>query len=170
MSIHEPFDHLISGVRIYSKIGTIRQRHFQKPRMIDEIMLTNMKIAIFVIVSCSPFLQLGPIVSPTIKLGTRLNALCILYGTLVEDWSEMGMLLNINRAIIIPRAMIHLYFPVSARYKNGATRYKRTINETNHAHRWNSQYSRVLRQRILSHKEYSPKSINIKQDGMKTIK
>lgn len=140
------------------------------PRMSDVIMQTKKKKAISVIVVCFASLQLRPIVSPAIKLGTRLNALCILYGTLVEDWSSTGILLNIIKAIIIPRAIIYLCFPISALYKKGATRYKRTINETNHAPRWNNLYSRVLRQKILSHTEYSPKSMNTKQDGMKTIK
>ena len=167
VSSHVPFDHFIIGVNIYNTIGTISQIHFQEPRMFDATMLTTKNIAISYIFICLPSLQLLPIASPAIKLGTRLNAVCILNSTLVVDISSMGKLLNIIRTIIIPIAIIHLYFPTRTLYKKGAIRYRRSINETNHAPRRNIQYSRVLIQRIQSYTEYKPKSKNIKQNGMK---
>ena len=146
-------------------IGTISHWHFQAPINTDITKLTKQKSSTCGSGSCLLALQLLPIAMPRIRLGTRPNAHCVLCSILVDEWSLTGILQSIIRAIMIPIAINHLYVPDNNLNKNGATRYRTSIIDTNHAPLWNSQYSNVHKQRRLSPKVYLPNKIKIRQYG-----
>ena len=116
-------------------VGMISHKHFHTPMETDIIIPDRLKSSICDGGICLPFLQLLPMVIPNIKLGTLLNAHCIFYNMLSEEWSLTGILHRIVNATIIPAAITHLLSVEIVLYKTGAARYSTSIIDTNHAPR-----------------------------------